>query len=176
MRTLLTATAICLLLAACQTTSTLPQPSKPEPAKPLPAAPTPPAAKAAPVIPVQTEAQRLEKLRAALANKSVYFDYDNFSLKPQYQDVVKQNADFMKQAGKDTVVLEGNADERGSKEYNLALGQKRAEAVRKAMIMVGVPDARIEAISYGKEKPRATCQEEKCWQENRRVDFAHMSN
>lgn len=173
MRTLLAATAICVSLAACQTTSTLPQASKPEAAKPLPPQA---AASTAPVSQAETEAQRLAKLRATLATKSIYFDYDNFSLKPQYQDVVKQNADFMKQAGKDSVVLEGNADERGSKEYNLALGQKRAETVKKALNLLGVPDARIEAISYGAEKPRATCQEEKCWQENRRVDFAHKSN
>lgn len=169
MRTLFTATAICVALAACSTTSTLPQASQPQ------AVPQPPqaAVKTAPVIQAETETQRLARLRAGLANKSVYFDYDNFSLKPQYQDVVKQNADFMRQVGKDSVVLEGNTDERGSKEYNLALGQKRAETVRKALMLMGMPDARIEAISYGEEKPRASCQEEKCWQENRRVDFTH---
>lgn len=113
---------------------------------------------------------------ADLVKKNIYFDYDNFSIKPQYQDLVKQNADFMKQVAKDSVVLEGNADERGSTEYNLALGQKRAEAVRKVLVLMGVPDARIEAISYGEEKPRATCHDEKCWQENRRVDFAHKTN
>lgn len=173
MRTLLAATAICVSLAACSTTSTIQQASKPQ-------AVPPPAAKAAvvtaPVAKAETELQRLLKLRAALANKSVYFDYDNFSLKPQYQEVVKQNVDFMKEFGKDAVVVEGNADERGSKEYNLALGQKRAEAVRKALVLMGVPNARVEAISYGEEKPRSTCQEEKCWQENRRVDFSHKSN
>ncbi len=174
MRTLLAATAICISLAACQTTSTLPQASKPEAARPMP--PAHAAASTAPVSQAETEAQRLEKMRAVLANKSIYFDYDNFSLKPQYQDIVQQNADFMKQATKDTVVLQGNADERGSKEYNLALGQKRAETVRKALSLMGVPDARIEAVSFGAEKPRATCHEEKCWQENRRVDFVHKSN
>jgi len=174
MRTFLAATAICVSLAACSTTSTLPQASKPEAAQPLP--PPKSVVSTVPVIQAETEAQRLEHLRAALAKKSIYFDYDNFSLKPQYQDVVKQNADLMKQAGKDSVVLEGNADERGSKEYNLALGQKRAETVKKSLLLMGVPDGRIEAISYGEEKPRAACQEEKCWQENRRVDFAHKSN
>lgn len=117
----------------------------------------------------------MEHLRAALANKSVYFDFNDFTLKPEYQGVAKDNADFMKQLAGDTVVLQGNADERGSKEYNLALGQKRAETVRKALLMMGIPDARIEATSYGEEKPRATCHEEKCWQENRRVDIAHAS-
>jgi len=108
-----------------------------------------------------------------LANKSVYFDYDDFTVKTQYQDVVKQQSDFIRQTPKDRVMLQGNADERGSAEYNLALGQKRAEAVRKALTILGVPDGRLEAVSYGKEKPRSLCHEEKCWQENRRVDFDH---
>jgi peptidoglycan-associated lipoprotein len=71
-----------------------------------------------------------------------------------------------------SVRLEGNADERGSTEYNLALGQKRAEAVRHAMALLGVPEGSMEAVSYGKEKLRAKCHEEKCWAEDRRVDFA----
>ena len=126
-------------------------------------------------MPAETEAQRLSRMQAELIKKSVYFDYDNFMLKPQYQDIVKQNADFMKLLGKDTLEVEGNADDRGSKEYNLALGQKRAESVRKALLSLGVADKRIEAISYGEEKPRASCPEEKCWQENRRVDFVYKS-
>ncbi len=108
-----------------------------------------------------------------LAKKSIYFDFDDFTVKQEFQGVLKQQAEFITQTPKDMVMLSGNADERGSSEYNLALGQKRAEAVRKALIILGVPDSRLEAVSYGKEKPRATCHEEKCWQENRRVDFEH---
>lgn len=170
MKTFLTATAICVSLAACSTTNTVQQANQPEAAPPPKAVVT-----TAPVVQAETEAQRMEHLRAALANKSVYFDFDDFSLKSEYQGVAKDNADFMKQFARDKVVLQGNADERGSSEYNLALGQKRAETVRKTLLMMGVSDARIEAVSYGKEKPLATCHEEKCWQENRRVDFAHTS-
>lgn len=66
-----------------------------------------------------------------------------------------------------SITLAGNADERGSSEYNLALGQERAESVKRVLKLLGVPEARLEAISYGKEKPRAVCHEEKCWAENR---------
>jgi peptidoglycan-associated lipoprotein len=71
------------------------------------------------------------------------------------------------------VVLQGNCDERGSREYNLALGQRRADAVKQRMVLLGVPQTRIETVSFGKEKPRATCHDESCWSQNRRVDFVH---
>lgn len=166
--------ALCLTLAACSSTSAV-KPSAAETAPTTPAAQAAAPAQAAPVA-TETEAQRLAREEAALAKKSVYFDFDDYTLKSQYQDTVHQNAVFMSGHGKDNVILEGNADERGSKEYNLALGQKRAETVRKALVTMGVPDARIEAISYGAEKPRATCHEDKCWDENRRVDFTHKAN
>ncbi len=164
--------AICLTLAACSSTSTV----KPMAAESAPAIVTTSAQPAATPVATESEAQRFARIQAELAKKSVYFDFDNYTLKPQYQDTVHGNADFMSRNGKDAVILEGNADERGSKEYNLSLGQKRAETVRQALVMMGVPDARIEAISYGAEKPRTACHEEKCWDENRRVDFTHKIN
>ena len=161
--------AVCALLAACSSTGNL------HPAESTGAPASPAAAQAGSTIQAETESQRASRLLSELSKQSVYFDFDDFSLKPQYQDNVKHNADFMKQSAKDVVTLEGNADERGSKEYNLALGQKRAEAVRKTLVLLGIGDTRIEAISYGAEKPRASCHEEKCWGEDRRVDFAHKS-
>ena len=86
--------------------------------------------------------------------------------------LLRQDYDMLKASPNLPVRLEGNGDERGSTEYNLALGQKRAEAVRHALELMGLPIAQVEAVSYGKEKPRATCHEEKCWAENRRVDFS----
>jgi peptidoglycan-associated lipoprotein len=103
--------------------------------------------------------------------KSVYFDYNQFTVKPEYADMLRQVSTMMKGAGKAPVKLEGNADERGSAEYNLALGQKRAEAVKKQLELLGVPEAQLEAVSFGSEKPRETCHAEKCWAANRRVDL-----
>jgi peptidoglycan-associated lipoprotein len=162
--------AVCLLAAGCSSKPVKPE-EAPAPA-PKAAAPTP-APTPAPVQATETEAQKLARMLQQISGKSVYFDYDKFEIKPEFQNTIQQHADYMKAAADSKVVLEGNADERGSSEYNLALGQKRAEAVRKAMVLLGVADSRIEAISYGKEKPRATCHEERCWQENRRVDFVH---
>jgi peptidoglycan-associated lipoprotein len=121
----------------------------------------------------EMEARKLEAERAELAKKSVYFGFDQYAVDAKYRDVVKQHSDFIAAHPNDAVMIQGNADERGSREYNLALGQKRAEAVRKALTLLGVADSRLEAVSFGSEKPRETCHEERCWAENRRVDLQH---
>lgn len=150
------ATALLLVLSACSS--------------------TPPATEGPATIPTVTapapqQDARIEKLNRELAANSVYFAYDKFSVDAKYQSAIKQNAELIKATSGVTLVLEGNADERGSSEYNLALGQKRADMVRKAMAAQGIPDSKIEAISLGKEKPKAQCHEESCWSQNRRVDF-----
>jgi peptidoglycan-associated lipoprotein len=117
-------------------------------------------------------ADQLQELR----KKSVYFDFDESSVKSEYMDAERHQIEWMKTHGNDTVTLEGNADERGSDEYNLALGSRRADAIRKALVLSGISSDRINVVSYGEEKPRAACHEEKCWQENRRVDFVHKLN
>jgi peptidoglycan-associated lipoprotein len=120
--------------------------------------------------PAETETQRLERIIKVLGSTSIYFDYDNDAVKPDYQGLLTQDYEALRSAPKLSIRLEGNADECGSREYNLALGQKRAEDVRRALGILGLPEARVEAVSYGKEKPRAACHEETCWAENRRVD------
>lgn len=157
-----------LLVTACSSTKPPPEPA----AAPVTTAPAP-APSAAPVAPAgETDAQRLERIIATLSANPIYFDYDNYTVKPEYQGLLEKDYQALKTMPAMQVRLEGNADERGSSEYNLALGQKRAEAVRRALGILGMPDANIEAVSFGKEKPKADCHEEKCWAENRRVDFA----
>ncbi|EEO28106.2 peptidoglycan-associated lipoprotein Pal [Oxalobacter paraformigenes] len=109
-----------------------------------------------------------------LAQKSVYFDFDSYVVKGEYQPVVDAHARYLNGHRNRTVVIQGNTDERGGSEYNLALGQKRAEAVRKAMALMGVPDSQMEAVSFGKEKPRATGNNEAAWAENRRADIVYQ--
>ena len=121
----------------------------------------------------ETESQKLGRLVKGLEGQSIYFAYDDFAIQPKYQQTIQVHADVLKQVDRGTVVLEGNADERGSSEYNLALGQKRAEAVKRALKAQGVLPDKTEAISFGKEKPRALCHEDKCWADNRRVDFTY---
>lgn len=111
----------------------------------------------------------------ALGGNGYYFDYNRFSVKSKYRSAIKKEAEFIKGHKNDVVTLEGNADERGSAEYNLNLGSKRAKAVAKSLRKLGVSASQIKIVSFGAEKPRLACHEEKCWKETRRVDFVHSS-
>ena len=122
------------------------------------------------------EASKLESEMRELQRQSVYFDFDRHVVKPEYRNVVQQQAAFIKAHKNRNVTVEGNADERGSNEYNLALGDMRANAVRKGLELLGIPGDQIRTVSFGEEKPRLSCHEEKCWQENRRADFSHKLN
>ena len=130
--------------------------------------------------PVVTTTGMTESAKAAmqqgLQDKSVYFDFDQFTVKPEYRPLLQQHADILKAHPQDTVTLEGNSDERGSSEYNLALGSKRANVVKTQLMLMGIAGSRIQEASYGEEKPRAECHDESCWQQNRRVDFEYRSN
>ena len=104
--------------------------------------------------------------------RSVYFEFDKYNVKPEYHPLVESHARWLKSNPGAKLVIEGNADEQGSREYNLALGQRRAESVQKMMQLMGVSANQLEAISYGEERPRANGHDEKAWSENRRSDFA----
>lgn len=106
----------------------------------------------------------------APAKSSVYFEYDRDDIQPQFMGVVEEHAKYLRANPALRVRIEGNADERGSREYNVALGQRRADAVMKALGLLGVPASRMEAVSYGEEKPRRTGHDEASWAENRRDD------
>lgn len=106
----------------------------------------------------------------APAKSSVYFEYDRDDIRPQFRGVVEEHAKYLRDNPALRVRIEGNADERGSREYNVALGQRRAEAVARALGLLGVPASRMEAVSFGEEKPRRTGHDEGSWAENRRDD------
>ena len=103
----------------------------------------------------------------------IYFDFDSFTVKPEYQGLVDQHARFLQDNRGRSVAVEGHTDERGSREYNLALGQKRAEAVRRALTLVGATDAQIEAVSFGEEKPAVQGSSEEAYAKNRRVEIRY---
>ena len=103
--------------------------------------------------------------------KVIYFDYDSFVVKAEFQNAIEGHAQFLKNNPRAKVSLEGHTDERGGREYNLALGQKRADAVRCAMSLLGVPDSQMEAISFGMEKPAAQGSDEASLAKNRRVEI-----
>jgi peptidoglycan-associated lipoprotein len=103
----------------------------------------------------------------------VYFDFDSYVVKPEYQSVVENQARYLRADAKRKAMLEGHTDERGGREYNLALGQRRAEAVARAMTLLGVPGGQMEAVSFGKEKPAAQGSDEASMAKNRRVEVKY---
>ena len=109
-----------------------------------------------------------------LAQRSIYFDYDSADVQDSYRPTLQAHSDYLTSHKDAKVVLQGNTDERGSREYNLALGQRRADSVRKVMNLLGVPETQIEAVSFGEEKPKMTGEDEAAWKENRRVDIVYQ--
>jgi peptidoglycan-associated lipoprotein len=131
------------------------------------APPAPPAAEA-PTAPPPGEAELF-----AQGVKDIYFDYDRYDLRPGDQATITANAAFLKEHTSIKFTIEGHCDERGSTEYNLALGDNRANAARDALIKAGIDASRIKTVSYGKEKPFCMEHEESCWQQNRRAHFVY---
>lgn len=108
-----------------------------------------------------------------LSKRSVFFDYDSFVIRSEGRPLVEAHARFLVQNPQMRVLIQGNTDERGSREYNLALGQKRADAVRQALTLLGAKEAQIESVSLGEEKPRCTEATEACYAQNRRGDILY---
>src|SRR5262245_59140330 len=107
------------------------------------------------------------------AQRSVYYDFDRADIKPEFRPAVEAHARYLRDNADARVTIEGNGDERGSREYNLALGQKRAEGVRQMLKLLGAADQQIEAVSYGEEKPKAAGHDEAAWAQNRRSDLVY---
>jgi len=106
-------------------------------------------------------------------SKIVYFDFDKYDIKPEYRGIVEAHASFLRNRPSSRVVIEGHTDSRGGREYNLALGQRRSEAVQRALTQLGVPAERIEAISWGTERPASLATTEEGYQLNRRAEFSY---
>nr|WP_314543659.1 peptidoglycan-associated lipoprotein Pal [uncultured Massilia sp.] len=135
----------------------------------------PPADTSRDIRPVETgNVDPLNDPKGVLANRSVYFDFDSYAVRADGKPVVENHSAYLTKNTGRKVLIQGNTDERGGTEYNLALGQKRAEAVRKAMTTLGVSDSQLEAVSLGKEKPKAEGHDESAWAENRRADIVYQ--
>ena len=121
-------------------------------------------------------AAALAKLRdpnSPLSKRSIYFNYDQYDVKSEYNSQLQAHAKFIASEPNARVLVQGNTDDRGSREYNLALGQRRADAVKKQLVLMGAPEAQIESVSLGKEKPKALGDNEAAWAENRRADMLY---
>jgi peptidoglycan-associated lipoprotein len=125
------------------------------------------------VAPVQTSSSNTNDQGPQGVARLVYFDFDSNTIKPEYQNIVDGQARFLRANPGRHIFLEGHTDERGGREYNLALGQRRAEAVKQALKLLGVQDSQMEAVSFGKEKPADPGHDEGAWSKNRRVEIVY---
>ena len=114
--------------------------------------------------------------KSPLFEKSIYFGFDEYTVQTKYQKMLSAHASYLKANPTQKIIIQGNTDERGTTEYNLALGQRRSDAVRKSLNLMGVSDNQIEAVSFGKEKPKAEGDTEAAWAENRRGDIVYITN
>ncbi|MEW5887755.1 MAG: peptidoglycan-associated lipoprotein Pal [Pseudomonadota bacterium] len=175
MKKLLAVAGIVVLVAGCGTTPGPEQPGaavEDRGAKPI----------TAPEVKTVTSDQvgegvlppELKDPKNILSKRSVYFDFDQFTVKEEFRPLVEAHARFLASHPKLKILIQGNTDERGSREYNLALGQKRADAVRRMMTLLGAREDQIESVSLGEEKPRNPGHDEAAWAENRRADILYV--
>jgi len=177
MKRILFAALVALLVAGCTSTPT----TAPVEDKSTAAAPgtttTPGAATSgttsAGVSGTATGVNPLKDPNNILYKRSVYFEYDSFTIADQYKPIVEAHARYLAANRNARVTLQGHADERGSREYNIALGQKRADAVKRMITLLGVQETIVETVSFGKEKPKNPGHDEAAWAENRRVDIIY---
>ena len=176
MRKLLFSLVVLGVLAGCASQETKEQPgAKVEEGKPAvgPATKsTEPVAK--PIVAKPIVANPLKDPGNILSKRSVYYDYDSAIIKDQYKPLVTAHSRYLTQNRAAKITIQGNTDERGSREYNIALGQRRADSVKQMMILLGVQEAQVETVSFGEEKPRVEGHDETAWSENRRSDIVYQ--
>ena len=108
-----------------------------------------------------------------LARRSIYYDYDQFDIKDEYRGLVEAHAKYLRENPQARILIQGNTDERGSREYNVGLGQRRSDGVKKMLILLGARENQIESVSLGEEKPQADGRDESAWSKNRRSDLLY---
>ena len=109
-----------------------------------------------------------------LSRRSIYYDYDKFDVKDQYKDLVEAHARYLREHPGTKMLIQGNTDERGSREYNVSLGQRRSDGVKRMMLLLGAREDQIESVSLGEEKPKSEAHEESAWSQNRRSDLLYQ--
>ena len=171
-----------LLIAACSTTPTEPGGAPVDernPAAGTPGAATSGAAAGSVAGSANQGAGQTNPLKDPnniLSKRSVYFDFDAYAIKDDYKSLLEAHARYLQANRNAHMTVEGNTDERGSREYNIALGQRRADAAKRMMMLFGATDAQIETVSFGKEKPKNPGHDESAWVENRRDDLAYRGD
>jgi peptidoglycan-associated lipoprotein len=154
-----------MLIYGCAST---PESKAPEPQAGLPAAPQPTVG-VKPLEPVKEPQGK----NPNLTKRSVFYDLDKYDIKDEYRPVLQAHGKNLAENRSMKMLIQGNCDERGSREYNIALGQRRAEGVKRMLVLMGATESQVEPVSLGEEKPRCTEHAEGCWSQNRRSDMLY---
>ena len=175
MRSLFFVAAATLILAACSSQQAAPEQSGAgvEDRTPKVKVDTPPVTQVTPESRDLTGLAALRDPKSILSKRNVFFDFDQYVIKDEFRPLIEAHARFLVANPKMKMLIQGNADERGSREYNLALGQKRADAVKKSLMLLGAKEVQVESVSLGEEKPRNSGHDEAAWAENRRGDMLY---
>jgi len=174
---ILSAACLATLFAACSTTPEADKPAASTERGAAAPAPEVTARKPAPTVDLTSrgrdDAAALKDPNNILSKRSVYFDYDKYDIKDEFKPVVEAHARYLREHPGAKMLVQGNADERGSREYNVGLGQRRSDTVKRALILLGAKDGQIESVSLGEEKPQCADHAEGCWAKNRRDDMLY---
>ena len=163
---------VCIGMVACTSKDPKPKPTTtPDPVESL----TQPEAEATPVLDPKdySNPKNIINERSLLSRRVIYFDYDESSIKPEFREILAAHAQFLSHNGDYSATLEGHADERGTREYNLALAEQRGNAVMSVLGAGGGASSQLSVVSYGEERPIANCSDESCWSRNRRVEIVY---
>jgi peptidoglycan-associated lipoprotein len=177
---IIAATSLVALFAACSTTPDEQKPAAGTERGAAAAAPEVSSAgrKAAPTVDLTQRGAggsdaMLKDPKSILSKRQIYFDLDKYEIKAEYKPLVEAHAKYLRENPSAKMMIQGNADDRGSREYNVGLGQRRSDTVKRALILLGARDSQIESVSLGEEKPVCTDHAEGCWSKNRRDDMLY---
>lgn len=181
MKNLLCIGAMLALLAGCASTPVEEPKAAVEDRTPAVVAPSSPAAMpeqpgvstVRPGAPKGEVPNVLKDPNSILSKRSIFFDFDKYDVKDEYRPLLQAHARYLAQNRNAKMLIQGNCDERGSREYNIALGQRRSDAMKKMLLLMGAQESQIESVSLGEEKPRCTEKTEECWAQNRRGDMLY---
>jgi peptidoglycan-associated lipoprotein len=170
---ILFAATMTLVLAGCQSTPDADKPAGVEDRTPSTATKPPPSATTKPVAPSTLSGNPLKDPANVLSKRTIYFEFDRDDIKVEYVPVVEAHGKYLRENRGAKMLIQGSADERGSREYNLALGQRRSDAIKKRLVVLGATETQIESVSLGEEKPACSEHDEACWAKNRRGDMLY---
>ena len=173
MRKILLAATMTIVLTGCQSTPEAEKPAGVEDRTPGAATKPPSSATTQPVIPGSMSGNPLKDPSSILSKRTIYFDFDRDDIKVEFVPIVEAHGKYLRENRGAKMLIQGNADERGSREYNLGLGQRRSDAIKKRLVLLGATESQVESVSLGEEKPVCVEHDEACWAKNRRGDMLY---